>query len=141
MIKKIKLDYKPDFDFLLIAIVSFEKDYKLVWDINNSLNFDFVREDDYKVFNTKSKSEQTFPSFVFKNHDQYINYRLLTNKSDQGFLLDELKNIDYLLLIRGDFLEEYDKIFQKKLQKLQSVQSAFIIEVKKLKAKDRLLEE
>jgi len=139
MIKKIKLDYIPDFNFLLLAIVSYEKDYKLVWDINSSLNFDFEKESDYKVFNRKRKVETEFPSFVYSNTSQYIDYRLLVNKTSQGILLEELKNIDFLLVIKGDFFEGYDKIMQTKLQNLESVQSAFIIDVMKIKDKDCLL--
>ena len=139
MIKKIKLDYIPDFNFLLLAIVSYEKDYKLVWDINNSLNFDFEKESDYRVFNRKSKVETEFPSFVYRNTSQYIDYRLLVNKTNEGILLEELKNIDFLMVIKGDYFEGYDKIIQMKLQKLDTVQSTFIIDIKTIKDKEHLL--
>ncbi|MCF8379775.1 MAG: IPExxxVDY family protein [Bacteroidales bacterium] len=140
MIKKLKLDYIPDFNFLLLAILSYEKDYKLVWDINNSLSFDFIREDDYKIFNKKNKLEIGFPSFIYRNASQYIDHRLLVNKSDQGILLEEIRNIDFLMVIKGDYYEGYDKILQMKLQNLETVQSCFIIDVNKLKDKERLLE-
>ncbi len=139
MIKKIKLDYSPEYDFIVIAILSFEKDYKLVWDINNSLAFDFLRTDDYKAYNKKRQTEQEFSTFIFHDEKEYVDYQIITNKSDQGYLLEELKNIDFLMLIKGDFEDGYDKIFQSKLQNLQSVQSAFILDVTKIKAKERLM--
>lgn len=139
MVKKIKLDYNPEYDFIVIAIVSFEKDYKLVWDINKSFAFDFARTNDYKAYNKKRQVEQEFSTFVFHNEKEYLDYQIITNKSDQGFLLEELKNIDFLILIKGDFNDNHDKIFQAKLQGLESVQSAFIIDVSKLKAKERLM--
>lgn len=140
MVKKIKLDYSPEYDFLVIAIVSFEKDYKLVWDINNSLAFDFARTDDYLAYHKKRKLDQEFSSFIFSDEKEYIDYRIITNKSDQGYLLEELKNIDYIVLIKGDFEESYDRKFLSKLQNLKSVQSAFLLDLNKLKAKERLIE-
>ena len=141
MTKKVKLKYIPDYNFILIGIVSFEKDYKLVWEINRDMHLDFERKDDYSVFNKKSKVEQSFPSFIYRDHDQYLDYKLLTNKTSQGILLEEVKNIDYLMIIKGEDFKDLDKTLMENLKSLESVHSAFIINVNMLKDKERLLEE
>jgi len=140
MVKKIKLDYSPEYDFIVIAIVSFEKDYKIVWDINNSLGYDFARSDDYLAYHKKRKMDQEFSTFIFHDEKDYIDFRIITNKSDQGYLLEEIKNIDYIILIKGDFEESYDKKVLAQLQNLKSVQSAFLLDLSKLKGKERLIE-
>lgn len=139
MTKKLKLDYTPDFDFIIIAIVSVEKDYKLIWDINTNLDFDFVRVNDYTVYNKKSKSDQAFSCFVSEQHCEYLDLKIISNKSLTGYLLDEIKNIDFLLMINGEYENDLAKKTQTLLNKLASVQSAFILDINRIKGKDRLL--
>lgn len=139
MVKKIILEYTQEFDYLLFAIVSFEKDYKLIWDINTNLGIDFLRMEDYSVFSRRTGKEQLFSCFNFKDENSYMNYKLLSNKSENGLLLDELKGIDYLLLISGEYPEDFVNDFMSRLNNISSIQNVFNIDPSELKSKEKLV--
>ena len=137
--RKIILDYTPEYDYLLYALISFEKDYKLIWDINNSLGMDFIRTEDFSSFNRKINSEQLFSCFEYRDENSYLKYRVISNKSENGPLLDELKRIDYLVMITGDFQEDFSSDFLTILKKIKSIQNVFSIDPQNLKSRDRLV--
>lgn len=141
MVKKILLNYTPDYDFLLFALLSFEPDYKLIWDINNITGLDFSRTDDYVSYNKKLSCDQSFSSFIYFDEPSCLSYQVLSNQSNEGLLLEELKGIDYFLIVRGEYTEDFNQNFQTQLQKVKSIQNVFILEPEKLKGKERLLSE
>ncbi|MFW5820279.1 MAG: IPExxxVDY family protein [Bacteroidota bacterium] len=139
MAKKFKLEYEPDYDFLLFGIVSYDRDYRISWDINQNLKFDLVRTDDHSVKLKSSEKEMHFSCFIYEDEDSYLNYKLLSNRSDEGYLLDDLKNIDYFLIITGEYYSGLEKNIKDQLVKLESVQNCFVIESAKIKNSHRVL--
>lgn len=128
MTKKLKLDYIPEFEFLLLGIVSYDRDYRLGWEINKELNIDLQRVDDHNIKHKKTGREQYFSCFTFSDENTYLDYKLLSNRSDNGFLLDDLRNIDYLIVITGEYYSSLAREMKNKLLKLESVQNCFIIQ-------------
>lgn len=59
--KKIRLTYDENPDFYILGISSFDKDYRLIWNVNNSLGFQFVRTDNHVAFDKKKNTELDFP--------------------------------------------------------------------------------
>lgn len=139
MAQKLKLDYEPDYEFLLLGIVSYERDYRLSWDINQNLGLDLSRTDDHSLKLKSSGKEMYFSCFVYDEEDSYLNYKLLTNRSDDGYLLDELKNIDYFIVISGEYASGFAPDFRQKLNKLETVQNCFVLEPEKIKSSHRVL--
>ncbi len=139
MSKKLTLDFIPDFEFLLLGIVSYEKDYRLAWEINQKLLMDFARTGDHSVKHRQSGTEQLFSCYYYDDDNTYLNYRLLSNRSENGILLDAVKNIDYLLVISGEYFTGYEKQIRSKLIKLEGVNSCFILEPGKIKGCERVL--
>jgi len=133
-----KLNYLPDYNFKILGIISDEKDYKLVWNINNNLKWDFVREENYQLYNNKSKSERQFPHFSFTNDENYTTYKLLANKHEGLPLLEELKNIDYLLIIYDESGSENIPELTEKLKKIDSIRGVFHIKPDILRNKELL---
>jgi len=99
-IKKHKLDVELKYDFKLIGIASHEKDYKLVWAINQVLDTNFIKQDDHIVYSKKLDADQKFS--YFKAEENNLSYILLSNRSEDGFLADEINNFDYFFQIIGD---------------------------------------
>ena len=139
MVHKFKLDYSTDFDFILLGMVSYEKDYRLGWEMNQKLHMDFVRTGDHVLKHRKTGQEQHFSCFLYEDEEACINYKLLGNRSDTGYLLEELKNIDYLMVITGECDEECASSLREKLIGLDSVQSCFLIDPEIIKAIERVL--
>ncbi len=134
-----KLLYKQNFDFLLFGLASHENDYRLVWNINQTFSFNFERGNSHKLFSKKAGKELEFPLYTYDDEDTYYLYQLLSNKCEDGVLLEELKNIDYLIMIQGDFTEAFSNGFQNRLKKLECVQGVFKIDPSSLKNRENLV--
>jgi hypothetical protein len=100
--KKHKLDLAIDEDFCLLGVVSDEPDYKLCWMINKSLDMNFEKQEELQLFHRKLKEEQVFSLFSYTDENALITYRIIKNRTENGYYLDELKNIDYLIHIQGE---------------------------------------
>jgi len=137
---KLTLDWLDDdlIDFLLIGIASHSKDYKLCYDINKQMNFDFCRTSTDYTLTVKGKTV-AFPMFEFIDEENILEFYLLANKNKSNYLLKELKNIDYLFMIKGniDFVDIHTYVTQ--LKELSSVLTAFPVEVEQLKSKEYLI--
>jgi hypothetical protein len=137
--KKIKLEFSHDYDFLLLGISSSEKEHRLIWSINNHLNISLARTTDHKSYSKKASSETEFSCYVYNDDLRYLNYRIIANRSDQDYLLDEFKKIDFFMIINGEFEEDTAKDIRKKLVQLDTINAVFIINPEGVKSKDKLL--
>ena len=136
-IKKFELEVEYEYDFLLYGVVSIEKSHRLVWHINKVYPFQFARIDDYELeINQKSLS---FARYLFTYDENHITYCLLANKDENNYLIPELKNFDYLVVVKGalDFFDEEE--FKHTLNELPVIQLAYVLEADKLKSKVNLL--
>jgi len=104
-LKKHKLDVAMEEDFCLLGMVSDEKDYRLCWLINRELEMNFLREEDLKLFHKKLNVEQVFSTFAHEDEHACLNFRIIRNRTEEGFFLDEMKNLDYLVHIQGELSE------------------------------------
>mgnify|MGYP006928171136 CR=1 FL=1 len=94
-----KLDAEYDYDFLLLAISCYEKDYRMCWLINKALGIEMSREEDLEK---KQREEESFHSvFSASVDDDTIQFTLIRNRTEHGVLLPELRQVDYLLRIDG----------------------------------------
>jgi len=134
-----KLVYKESFDFLLFGLASHENDYTLAWKINQVFSFNFERIDSHKLLSKKTGVEIEFPLYSYDDEDTFYLYYFMANKCEGGVLLEELKNIDYLIMIQGDFTDAFSNGFQNRLKKIESVQGVFKIDPKTLKNKENLV--
>ena len=135
--KKHKLNVSFDYNFRLIGIASHEKDYKLVWSINQVLDLNFVRQEDHIVFNKKLDTDQSFSHFIAEENN--IIYNLLSNRSEDGFLADEINNFDYLLQIIGDITDAERNEIIKKIKSVDKVLTAIKLDPNCLASKHKLI--
>jgi hypothetical protein len=135
--KKHVLDINFDDEFLLFGIVTQEKYYRLAWLLNQELNLNFCLKEEIIIF------QSNIPKAKFTrldNHDDInkISYHLIENKDEGHFLLPEIKNIDYLLMIRGATEFILPQTLIDNIKKLQEVQLVTSIDLEKLKSKHHL---
>jgi len=138
-LRKHKLEYKENFDFLLFGLSSHENDYRLVWKINQEFSLNFERGMNHKVILKKTGQETEFALYTYDDEDTFYLYYLIANKSDQGVLLEELKNIDYLIMIQGEFTEAFSNGFQIRLKKIENIHGVFKIDPATLKNRENLM--
>ena len=138
-IRRHKLEYKEKFDFLLFGLSSHENDYRLAWKINQDFSLNFERGENHRLISKKTGQAHEFALYSYDDEDTFYMYYLLSNKSEQAVLLEELKNIDYLIVIQGEFTEAFSNGFQNRLKKVESVQGVFKIDPATLKNRENLV--
>lgn len=126
--KSYTLDYLEEVDFIVLAINSHAKGYKLCWEINNKLELDFIKN---KYHNPEEITGVEFARFTSKNTDTDTQYDLLSNYSKNGFLLPKYRNIDYFLKIQNPFWEKEKEEFIKKLGELAEILLIFEFDLNK----------
>lgn len=123
----------------MFGLSSHENDYRLVWNINQGFSFNFERAKNHKIISKKTGAEIEFTLYSYDDEDTFYLYHLIANKSDQNFLLEELKNIDFLIMVRGEFTEAFSNGFQNRLKKIETVQGVFKIDPASLKNRENLV--
>jgi hypothetical protein len=127
--KKIhKLAFDFESDFKLIGIASHENDYRLSWAINKFLNIDFIKADDLLIHHPKHKIEAHYSMYTYFDEDNFIGYNLISNKSEKGFLLPQMTNIDFILKVSEETNADQLNNLLKSLKKIDIIITAFFIE-------------
>ena len=138
-VKKHKLEMAMEEDFCLLGVAADAPDYKFCWMINRELDVNFEKLDDLLLFHPKLDADQEFSLFAFDDEDTMITYRIIKNRSDTGYFLDELKNLDYLVHIQGEIYEDQIGRFMQTINKLPAVRMCVPVDLTRLRNKERLL--
>jgi len=138
-IKKHKLDLAIEEDFCLLGVVTDEPDYKLCWMINRVLDMNFEKQEELQLFHRKLDEEQVFSHFSYQDSDALITFRIIRNRSENGYFLDELKNIDYLIHIQGEINAMRINDFMQSVGALEPVRMCVPSDLSRIKNKERLL--
>lgn len=137
--KKLQVEYS--YDFVLLALATSAKEYKLAWHINNALGIRLVKQQE-KTVHFLNDREITISHFLFKT--EYSTFRLLKNKSlsgagKTGFLLSELAHFDYLIMINDEGGYFNPDTTLSSLKGIPVVEYISTINISKLKEKENLI--
>jgi len=129
------LELGIDEDFELIGISSHEKDYRLAWALNRTMNWGLSRIADIEL--THKTQISNHAQYQFEHPVEGHLYTLIDNKTENGFLIPELTQFDYLIKI-DQSSAEMDDDFYKSLRKTSFVLAVYPIDLSKLKSKQNL---
>ncbi|MBD78986.1 MAG: hypothetical protein CL840_08715 [Crocinitomicaceae bacterium] len=132
-----KLEFEYDYDFFLIGIFCHFKDYRLAWSLNRNLDFDLEKQGDY-VLETKDQ-QQRFSAYNYHIESQDLYYYLLNNRSENGLLIPEKREVDYFLIVDGLVESSKKGELIKSIRSLNEVLSAAEINPSELNSKQNLL--
>ena len=138
-VKKHKLDLAIEEDYCLLSVVTDEPDYKFCWMINHTLDMNFEKQEELQLFHRKLDKEQVFSHFSYYDNDAMISYRIIRNRAENGYFLDELKNIDYLIHIQGEINTTRIHNFMLSVGALEPVRMCVPSDLSRIKNKERLL--
>jgi hypothetical protein len=139
--KKAKLQIEPAFDFELLGIVSPIREYRMAWLVNQELELNLIKADDLELEFLNAEKLEIAQYLLSLPHGfiQLLKNKAINSTQQAAYLIPELKNLDYFLLVQ-DETEELDLInFVKKLSRNPLVQSIVRIDITKLKSKENLL--
>ena len=134
---KLTLEIDADFDFDLIGICSHIKDYRLSWEINQELGFEFTKDNNYEI--NQNGEQQVHAFYSYYDNDNLIDYFLINNRSNKGLLIPEENKCDYFMVIKGVLKSSEKKDLLEKISTLKHVLTSYNIEVEELKSKNNLL--
>lgn len=141
MPKKVhKLSEKEEYRFKLAGISSAENDYKLSWSLNQILGINLVRLENLEVYHKRLDDKQSFSQFEYFDEETLVQYRLISNRSVNGYLLEEMTNLDYLLQISGDMAEGWLENLIEKMNGIDGIILAFPLDPSTLKSRKKLLQ-
>ena len=110
--------------FTLIGISSHENDYRLSWSINEQLGLAFAQSESLAIDDKKE-----FSRFVHEDDEKRL--WLVSNRCDNGFLLEKYKNFDFILKFDSELNEEETSVWLRNLKKAPLVSAVFHIPVNK----------
>lgn len=140
--KKRKLVIDFEYNFKLFGIISPASEHKLAWELNQKLRIQLVKCADIKI-NFLNNKNLIISNFHFEREESIL--RLLKNKAvdipvgNHIYLMPELKQFDYLVIIDG-----FEQTFKPKnvissVSDIEAVQYVVNLDVEKLKSKENLV--
>ena len=138
MAKQVKLQYTDNQKIILFGLVTIESDLKLSWVLNQTFGIQLSRSENAVIVG-KTGQNIEFSLYRCENENNHLRYSLLANKSDRSSYFDELKNIDFLFILKGEGLDhELEKQIQIILRQIQNITATILISPTTLKRKERL---
>src|SRR4051812_12136811 len=95
------LKFEIDLDFVLIAVTTSLKDYRICYYINKCLNFNFTRIDDLPLDTSVNGAPLLFSLFHFSWESTETDFYFIGNKGSDGYLVPEMREVDYFMMIKN----------------------------------------
>ncbi|HEY2582825.1 MAG TPA: IPExxxVDY family protein [Mucilaginibacter sp.] len=133
------LKFEIDLDFVLIAVTTSLKDYRICCLINKFLNFNFVKISDLEVDIYRDSGTVFFSLYHYNWEASETDFYFIANKGSDGYLVPEMKKADFFLLIKN-YIDENDlDNLISTLNKIPEIVAAVKIDPKKIKSRENLL--
>jgi hypothetical protein len=133
------LKFEIDFDFVLIAITTSLKDYRICYLIKKSLNFNFTRSNDLSVDIYQGAEPVLFSLFHYQWETTETDFYFIGNKGSDGYLVPEIRSADYFIMIRNYIDDDDLDSLVSTINKIPEVVAAVKIDPKKIKSRENLL--
>ena len=140
MAKKLLLETRSEPAFYtLIGISAPLTDYRLTYLLNQSLEFSLKKLEDLSTILPGKKEPDTFSLFYFRDEDQRNSYLLFSNRNQENFLLPEMRQMDFLLIIEGGFKKSRKDGMLQNIRNIKNVLASYEIRFSELKNFENLL--
>jgi hypothetical protein len=120
-IKKTKMSLSDNSEYTIIGISCHLSDFRFVHYLNKIRYFNFVRYADFDYEFKNQKEIFYFPLYYFDDKESYTSYYFIANRSEDGILMNEWKNFDFLLITKSILSEEKLKIFYSDIKKIPGI--------------------
>jgi hypothetical protein len=134
-VTRLKLNVEQNNDYILLGIVSSEPDYKLSLSLNKKFRISLKNILPLKLPGD-NKSELSFSRFSNNEDPSDLKFNLISNRSGKNFLLNKLKNIDYLLQIQTSENDVNFNFINLNLREIDTITAIFNIDTNTIKDKN-----
>ena len=134
-VTRLKLNIEQDNDYILLGLVSAEPDYKLSLSLNKKIGV-CLKNIASLVLPGDNNSELTFSRFSNCDDPSDLTFSLISNRTGKYFLLNKLKNVDYLLLIQNSERNADLTKLTLSLREINTITAVFKIDLNTIKEKN-----
>jgi len=127
------LECDKEYEFVVLAINSHSKAYKLCWNLNNTLLLNFEMTDEHSV-----SDELVFTRYKTKT-ESGAQINLLPNRTKKGYLIPSQKSVNYFLVIKDECWCDAKESFLSKLRAINDILLVFELDLEKTKNSDRFI--
>lgn len=138
---KIILDWDEteNFDFDLIGISTNIPDYKLVHKLNEVLHIDLARNREDFEIKQSPKPSKFFSWYSYLPEEEDLKIYLIVNKSENNYLVEEIKQMNSFLLIFGELNYLKATEVAQAIKNIPLIISSTVIDVESLKSKNNFV--
>jgi hypothetical protein len=127
-------------DARLLGITSRTKEYQLCWEVNRTLGFQFKMNNELEVMLLKKKKKCFFTVYECQESMRFTVHYLYSNHYKGEYLLPELKHIDYIWLVKGNYYSDEEiRWLIEGIRKIAHVQLVTILRPGELKSRENLI--
>ena len=134
-VTRVKLNVNLNNDLIMVGLVSSEPDYKLSISINRKFGISLKNLSPLKIENGTG-SELSFSRFSDISGSPDIIFSLISNRNGKQFLINKLKNIDYIFQVQDSENESKINQITSGLREIESVNAVFNIDLNTFKDKN-----
>jgi hypothetical protein len=124
----------------LLGIMAPMKDYLFCWQINQLLGIDFRINNELEIQLKKKQRNYFFAVYEYGEPSTCLKHYLYNNQNDGEYLLPEFKHLDFLWLLKDDFVS--DQTLNNLVQSIREVTGVqLVVELtnEKIKNKEHLV--
>ncbi len=127
------LDCPQEYEFVVLAINSHSKMYKVCWFLNQIEDLNFEKTDDHEI------SKKRFFS-RFKSEDREGNvFNLISNWSSKVYMMPHQKSINYFLIVNSSFWKIKKDELLSRIREIKNILLVFELDLEKEKYSDRFI--
>lgn len=134
-VTRVKLNIEQNNEYILLGLVSAEPDYKLSLTLNKKFRISLKNIGPLKLPGD-ARSELVFSRFSNNDDPEDLIFSLISNRTGKYFLLNKLKNIDYLLQIQVPEKEVNLNRITSALREIDTITAVFNIDLNIIKDKN-----
>jgi thioredoxin-related protein len=131
------LKFEIDLDFVLVAITTSLRDYRLCYHINKRLIFNFTKNADLEII--QGGMPVYFSLYQYHWEASGTDFYFIANKGSDGYLIPEMRKVDYFIMIRNYIADDELEKLVTDLNKIQEIVAAVKVDPKKIKSRENLL--
>lgn len=106
-------------DTRMIGIMSSLKDYQICWHLNKLLGMNLILNNEIEIQLSKKNRNYYFGVFEYNEPAGSLSHYIYNNQFDGEYLLNEFKHLDFLWLMKGDYVD--DDSLQLKIEALRNM--------------------
>lgn len=122
-------------DIQLLGVVSAIEPYQFAWRIAQHLQWHFQREHNYDI----QIGDFSFPVYRLDDQTKFLEQFIISNRSNSIFLLQEIKHIDFVWMLKGNIQDDTLTQIQHFLKSIHVFTSFFQLNPYQLKMKQYLI--